>query len=87
MPNAFTPNSDGINDDFGITKYNTNRLIRLSIYNVFGQKIFETTDSKKRWTGTYKQIPQPTGVYVYHLQMSTLAGNNIETKGTLNLIR
>lgn len=87
MPDAFTPNSDGLNDDFGITKYNTNRLIRFSIYNVFGKKIFETTDSKKRWNGTYKQIPQPAGVYVYHLQMVTLAGNNVETKGTLNLIR
>jgi gliding motility-associated-like protein len=87
MPNAFTPNNDFVNDEYGIPKYNNNRLIRLALYNRYGQKVFETTDANKKWDGTRGGLPQEPGVYVYFVQMETLNGKNRMQKGSFLLIR
>ena len=87
MPNAFTPNGDGLNDYFGVSNYNKNKLVKLSIYNRWGQLIFQTTDINKKWDGSFKKNPQPMGTYVYYLEMETLHGKAITKKGVLTMIR
>ncbi len=87
MPTAFTPNEDNLNDSFGVSAFNRNKLTRLSIYNRAGQLFFETTDKAKKWDGTFRHKLQPAGVYVYHLQMETLDGRALSKKGTVLLIR
>lgn len=87
MPNAFTPNGDGLNDYFGVPNYNKNKLVKLSIYNRWGQLIFQTTDINKRWDGSFKKNPQPMGAYVYYLEMETLHGKAITKKGVITMIR
>lgn len=87
MPNAFTPNGDGLNDYFGVSGYNTNRLIKLKIYNRWGQLIFETNDINKRWDGSYKKLPQPVGIYIYYAEMENLNGKWITKRGVVTLIR
>jgi gliding motility-associated-like protein len=87
MPNAFTPNNDFINDNFGLPPANKNRLIRLTIFNRWGQKVFETNDAGKRWDGRLKNMEQEPGVYVYYLDMVTLNGKKRTKKGTVLLMR
>ncbi|WP_082038073.1 gliding motility-associated C-terminal domain-containing protein [Flavihumibacter solisilvae] len=87
MPNAFTPNGDGINEQFRIPKNNQNRLIRFSIFNRFGQLVFETSDIKKGWDGNWNNSPQPSGTFVYRLEMLSLDGRSFTQKGTIALIR
>ena len=87
MPNAFTPNGDGLNDYFGVSGYNTNRLIKLKIYNRWGQLIFETNDINKRWDGSYKKLPQPVGIYIYYAEMENLNEKGITKRGVVTLIR
>jgi len=87
LPNAFTPNGDGLNDYFGVPGFNKNRLIKLTIYNRWGQLIFETNDANKRWDGRYKKSLQPVGIYIYYAEMENRKGNRITKKGVVTLIR
>jgi gliding motility-associated-like protein len=68
FPNAFTPNGDGKNDAFKILNTNNLKDYQLSIYNRFGQKVFETFDFSTGWNGTYKDKPAETGAYVWYCQ-------------------
>jgi gliding motility-associated-like protein len=66
VPNAFTPNGDGLNDTFacvgeGITEFD------LQIFNRWGELIFESNDMKVQWDGSYKNEVAPIGVYVYKI--------------------
>lgn len=87
MPSAFTPNNDGLNDVFRVPASNRNKLIRLKVYNRWGQKIFETKDINKGWNGMLRGQLQPVGVYIYFLTMESLNGNKITKQGTITLIR
>lgn len=64
IPNAFTPNGDGLNDTFGgvgegITDYN------IQIFDRWGNLLFESNDINKQWDGSYKNELSPSGVYVF----------------------
>lgn len=87
MPNAFTPNADTFNDDFGIPKLNKNKLTSLQIYNRYGQQVFQTTDRNKRWDGTMNGKQAVEGIYIYVVIMKTLDGKTITQKGIVSLIR
>jgi len=63
IPNAFTPNGDGINDTFGV-KGEGIRNFHLFIYNRWGEKIFETTNPRQQWDGVYEGQPAEQGTYV-----------------------
>lgn len=87
IPTAFTPNNDGLNDSFGVPLKNKNRLIRLRIYNRWGQVVFETNRPEMRWNGKIKDMDAPAGVYIYYIEMQGLSGKPVTDKGTLMLIR
>ncbi len=64
IPNAFTPDGDGLNDTFGgvgegITDYN------IQIFDRWGNLLFESNDINKQWDGNYKNELAPSGVYVF----------------------
>ena len=86
IPNTFTPNGNEQNDEFGVYSNIVNRL-HLMVFNQWGEKVFETTDVKGRWNGTYKGKPQPVGVYVYVAAMELADKSKVTKKGTFNLIR
>jgi len=65
IPNAFTPNGDGINDTWGIPYLNLYKNCDVRIFNRFGQLIFHSTGYNKTWDGTFKGEPIPAGVYCY----------------------
>lgn len=87
VPTAFTPNSDGRNDNikpFFPAKYN---LKAFSIYTRWGQQIFSTSERARGWDGKLNGIPQNTGVYVWQIRAVDRSGVTIERKGTFVLIR
>ena len=65
LPNAFSPNNDGINDIFNILESGVCNINYFRIYNRWGEMIFETFDSNLGWDGTYKTVDQEIGTYVY----------------------
>lgn len=87
LPTAFSPNGDGRNDIFSLRNMNFQRIIEFKIYNRWGQEVFSTTDNKQGWDGTYKGIPQETGVYNYIIRVVIPDGKQRVYKGDVTLIR
>lgn len=87
LPTAFTPNGDGRNDVFRPIGITPNGNILFTIYNRWGQKIFETKNYAQGWDGTSNGKKVPAGTYVYMLRYND--ANNIMNfkKGTVILIR
>ena len=88
IPNAFTPNGDGHNDQFR-PKYGSEvSNYRMLIFNRFGQKLFESTDKLKGWDGKLNGKPQATGTYVWLIQYVDMdTGKQVQYSGTVVLIR
>lgn len=89
IPNAFSPNGDGVNDNFGIVHTKGLKSIDLfRIYNRWGQVIFESNNELQTdWDGTHKGIEQEMGVYVYYIEASTFLGEPFQQKGNVTLVR
>jgi gliding motility-associated-like protein len=89
VPNAFTPNGDGLNDQFrifgtppeNITKYN------FQIFDRWGQRIFSTTNIEEGWDGTSKGQYCPPGVYVWEIFYEDNKKTRVSNHGTVMLIR
>lgn len=87
VPNAFTPNNDGLNDYlYPLNAYKASNLL-FRVYNRYGQLVFETRDWSRKWNGKVNGIPQPTGVYVWMLDYTDPANRKVSLKGTTVLIR
>ena len=86
FPTAFTPNNDGKNDRFKILNAFNLKKFSLSIYNRYGQKVFETNDYSIGWDGIYQGLPGDTGVYVWYCSFEE-AGVQSKIKGTTVLLR
>jgi gliding motility-associated-like protein len=86
IPNAFTPNNDGLNDCFGVKYMGDIKDFNLSIYNRYGQRVFHTNNPSDCWDGKYNGEPQNSAAYVYLITGKTSCGN-INKKGTIMLIR
>jgi gliding motility-associated-like protein len=86
IPNAFTPNSDGLNDCFGVKFLGAISNLKLSVYDRWGNRVFYTTNPNQCWDGRYKDKQLASGVFIYQVSATTLCGN-ITKKGTVTLIR
>jgi gliding motility-associated-like protein len=87
IPDAFTPNGDGLNEIFKPTMAGLRSLTFFRIYNRWGQLLFETTQPNTGWNGKFKGDEQPNGAYVYTVQAIDYLGEIINKKGTFVLIR
>jgi len=86
IPNAFTPNGDGVNDVWYV--YGTGvKDIQMTVFDRWGEKVFESTDQSHGWDGTYRGAQEPAGVYVYIVNVSYLDNQTLEKNGSLTLIR
>ncbi len=86
LPNAFTPNEDGLNESFravGSDIFNFQMLI----FNQWGEILFESKDIDVGWTGFYKGALMPPGYYMYKVQFEDDRGNIFEQRGNFVLIR
>jgi|GEM_PF-230548 len=86
IPNAFTPNGDGLNDVLQVYSYKIKEMTFM-VFNQWGEKIYESRTPNVAWDGTYKGKPQPSGVYVYVARMVLTDGTVVQRKGSINLIR
>lgn len=88
VPNAFTPNGDGLNDYlYPLNAYKATDL-RFRVYNRVGQLVFETRDWTRKWDGTFKGQGADLGTYVWILQYTNIeTGKRVEQKGTTILMR
>lgn len=86
LPNAFVP-GNGPNNKFKIIKLGVAKLNGFSIFDRWGNKVFETTNIDEGWDGTYNGKPQPEGVYMYQVDAVTSAGQNFVKHGNLTLLK
>ncbi len=88
LPTAFSPNGDGVNDVFRITKWlNIKKLEFFNIYNRWGELVFSTDDINAGWDGTYKNYPQNTSSFTWAIKAEDYDGNLILKKGIVTLVR
>lgn len=87
VPNAFSPNNDGINDRFRIITNGNQRIGIFIILNRWGQKLFETTDVRAGWDGTFKGVPQEIGTYYYYIKYTCTSSEVFEKKGEVILVK
>ncbi len=87
IPNAFSPNLDGLNETFKpyITAPVTNYTMQ--IFNRLGQMIFETKNPVTGWDGRYKGSGQDPATYVYYITFKDFRGETVSKRGTVILIR
>ncbi|MBR9920664.1 MAG: T9SS type B sorting domain-containing protein [Bacteroidetes bacterium] len=93
-PNAFSPNGDGINDNFTIFADNKQvlQIDRLSIFDRWGDQVFLATDiipgdASQGWDGRFRGRMMNPGVFVYFAELLTVDGRIILIKGEISLIR
>lgn len=86
LPDAFSPNSDGINDllvPFGLV----GRPLRLTVYNRWGEVVFQSDDARNGWDGKQQNQPLPPGPYSYRLVTEKPTGERLEKRGTVLLLK
>ena len=86
VPNAFSPNADGSNDQFYPFTFNLISY-HLRIYDRWGELIFETYDINDHWDGTYQGVDQNIGVYVWVINAVDANGKDIVKSGNVTLLR
>src|ERR1019366_6295256 len=87
LPNAFTPNGDGLNDIFGVKYPFAVKAFLFTVYSRFGEKVFESTDMGKGWDGNYRGIVQQVGSYVWLIKLTDTNNKEQSSKGVITLIR
>jgi gliding motility-associated-like protein len=86
LPNAFTPDDDGVNDILQVRGAIISQ-VKLLIYNRWGEKIFESEEVGGGWDGYYNGLPCAPDVYGYYLEVVCFSGKKLIKKGNINLIR
>jgi len=86
VPNAFTPNSGDINNKIFVKGFGISRM-RFTIWNRWGQKVFETGNPLEGWDGKFKGVLQPMDAYAYTLEVEFFDGTKTTKKGDITLIR
>lgn len=87
VPNAFSPNGDGLNDVFRPVPVGMTTTEFFRVFNRFGDIVFETNKWLQGWDGTYLGRTQATGTYVWVVKGKDRNGKTVEAKGTVVLIR
>lgn len=88
MPNAFSPNGDGVNDYFNLVYRGGEPEVRdFRIFNRWGQLVYDNETPEQGWDGTYRGRSQPADVYIYRLQLITPEGEEQTYEGEVTLIR
>lgn len=87
LPNAFSPNGDGLNDRFAIANYGYQEVKAFRIFNRWGKEVFSTFDGLAGWDGLYNGNPADAGTYFYHIELSERDDQVKTFRGDLLLIR
>ena len=86
IPNTFTPNNDGRNDEFmaqgvGIDHFD------MSIFDRWGKLLYYTATMSEPWDGPYQGLPVPLDTYVYRINVINVKGEHQNYLGHVNVVR
>lgn len=84
IPSAFSPNFDGVNDRFYVIKASGVTVKEFKVFNRWGQIVH---DGAFPWDGTFKDEPQPLGVYTYLFILQLFEGKEVKEAGTVTLVK
>lgn len=88
VPNAFTPNEDGRNDEFRLVNTKNIQLITFNVYNRWGEMIFSTPNPELGWDGRVKGMEAEMGTYFYFAKYRCdYTGKEFTVQGDVTLIR
>ena len=86
IANAFSPNNDGVNDEY----YNTGPnfvQFEFSVFDRWGNRVFFTNEANFRWNGTSRSRQVPTGIYVFVLNATSDKNVRVKRSGTISVVR
>jgi len=90
IPNAFTPNGDGVNDRF-VIRYSGAERIEVSLYDRWGNPVWSQAQTALsgtlEWDGTIKGSPAPESVYTGAVRLKTITGKEVVKGFTVTLLR
>jgi gliding motility-associated-like protein len=84
VPNAFSPNGDGLNDTWNIPALRAYPEYEIQVFNRWGQAVYTSKDISKPWNGRLKDKDLPSGVYAYIIRVKNLPST---LKGWVMLVR
>lgn len=87
IPDAFTPNGDGINDCYRVFIPGDVTEFKFSIYNRFGERVFHTTERNHCWDGMYKGTRAELATYFYYYQAVSSVCGKAFRKGDMHLLK
>lgn len=89
VPKAFSPNGDGLNDEFAPSLQFGQLLVSMEIYNRIGKLVFQSKNINHKWNGKYEDSGQDAAqdVYMYRINYTCDDGRNYTKKGDLMLMR
>lgn len=86
VPNAFSPNGDGMNDELELMATNLQTIQDFLIFNRYGEVIFTSISQNDTWDGTYKGQKVDIGVYHYYLVYTCSDGTKFTKKGQIHVL-
>lgn len=86
IPNAFTPNGDGLNDYFNTPWFGVKEY-HVMLFDRWGMLIYESFDPDFRWYGVFKGEPCQEGVYTYVIEARGYLSEKVKRAGTVTLMR
>ena len=87
LPDAFTPNGDGLNDVWHPVTIGLIEFTDASVYNRWGELVFFSRERSQGWDGTYRGVEQELGSYIAVIRIRDPKGNPQQVSGTVTLIR
>jgi gliding motility-associated-like protein len=87
VPNVFSPNENSLDEELCLFGADCIQGLSFKIFNRWGELIYESTDPKECWKGTYKEKLVSTGVYAYTLEATSAANEPIRKKGTITILK
>lgn len=86
IPNAFTPNNDSKNDVWRVFTSGV-KYFQATVFDRWGEKVFESSDLQHGWDGTFKGAPVQPGIYTYIVNVTYLDGEVIKNQGSLTVLK
>jgi gliding motility-associated-like protein len=86
IPNAFSPNGDGVNDVLYVHG-NCIKSMKFSIFDRWGERVFECENPETGWDGKKNGLPMNSGVFVYYLRANMMDKTTVKKQGNITLFR
>lgn len=87
VPEAFSPNGDGVNDVIYAKGWGVKELLEFRIYNRWGHEVFNTNSLHVGWDGSYRGKEQSMDTYAYIARVKRYDGEETVKEGFIELIR